>query len=94
VLRLRACAAAKSSDFGGQISRLRERVEADHERIVQRSKALSASRRTKLNELLKSVDAIAREDVKFVQDIGSKVPAAAVPEWKDVDVHVEFDDVE
>jgi D-alanyl-D-alanine dipeptidase len=77
VLRLRTCAAAKSrgfADFGGQMSKLRERVEADHGRIVQRSKALLASRRAKLNELLKSADAIAREDVKFVQDLVSSPP--------------------
>jgi hypothetical protein len=78
-----------------QIGKLRERVEADHERIVQNSKTLSASHRTKLNELCKSVDTIAREDVKFVQDMGSKECATAVPEWNvDVNVEVEFDDVE
>ncbi len=77
MLRLRTCAAAKSrgfAAFGGQMRKLRKSIEADHGQIVQRSKALLASRRAKLNELLKSADAIAREDVKFVQDLVSSPP--------------------
>jgi hypothetical protein len=84
------CAA---NNFYEDIVKARKRVEADHERLVLRSKALSARRSAKMKTVFNQVDAIARDDVKFIQDLGNK-ESASVPDWKNIDVDFAFDEAD
>lgn len=87
------CARAAATTGSDGFATVRQRFEADHERLVARTKALSSARKAKLNVLWKQVDLIARDDVKFLQDIvGTKTTATTQPDWSKVEVDFEFEE--